>query len=95
MTVYDLLLWAEKGKTPLQQMTREQRQAVFSALAIILMLGVVMIVLVSVTARIFRRYARDSTRPWPTASSLANGDDWANKPMIEVDDDDEVDKNPS
>lgn len=90
VNVYDLLLWAEKGKTPLQQMTKEQRQAVFSALAIILLLGVVMIFLVSISARMFRRYVRSSDVLPPT-NLLARGDDWAKKPMIEVDDNDDVD----
>lgn len=85
LILYDLLLWAEKGKTPLQQMTREQRQAVFAALATIVLLGIVMIVLVSVTARMFRRYVRQSSDSTPTPNPLARGDDWASKPMIEAD----------
>jgi len=83
---YDLLLWAEKGQTPLQQMTREQRQAVFSALAIIVLLGIVMILLVSVSARMVRRYVRQSSDSPPRVDPLANGDDWARKPLIQIDD---------
>ena len=84
--LYDILLWAEKGKTPLQQMTTQQRQAVFASLAIIVLLGIVMIFLVSLSARMVRRYVRQSPDSTPTPNPLARGDDWATKPMIEVDD---------
>ena len=84
MIFYDLLMWVEKGKTPLQQMTTQQRQAVFAALAIIVLLGIVMILMVSITARMFRRYVRQSSDPPPT-NPLARGDDWASKPLIEAD----------
>lgn len=86
MSVYDLLLWAEKGKSPLQQMTTQQRQAVFSALAIIVLLGIVMILLVVIGARMVRRYIRQSSDRLPPLNTLARADDWAKKPMIEVDD---------
>jgi len=86
MIFYDLLLWAEKGKTPLQQMTTQQRQAVFAALATIVLLGIVMIVLVSASARMVRRYVRQSSDDSPTSNPLARGDDWANKPLIDIDD---------
>jgi hypothetical protein len=86
MIFYDLVSWAEKGQSPLQQMTTQQRQAVFSALAIIVLLGIVMILLVSVSARMMRRYVRGLSRPHPPNDPLARGDDWAKKPMIEVDD---------
>jgi len=85
LNFYDLLLWAEKGKTPLQQMTKEQRQTVFSALAILVILGIVMILLVSLSARMVRRYVQHSA-DLPPINPLARGDDWAKKPMIEVDD---------
>lgn len=87
MNFYDLLLWAEKGKTPLQQMTTQQRQAVFSALAIIVLLGIIMVLLVSASARMMRRYVREPLTSKPTLNPLARGDDWARKPLIEVDDD--------
>jgi len=83
---HHLILWAEKGKTPLQQMTTQQRQAVFSALAIIVLLGIVMIVLISVSARMMRRYVRESSPSLPPSNPLDRGDDWAKKPMIEIDD---------
>ncbi len=86
MIYVDFLLWAEKGKTPLQQMTTQQRQAVFASLAIIILLGIVMIFLVSVSARMVRRYVRQSSNHVPPINPLAQGDDWARKPMIEVDD---------
>ena len=91
VTFYELVLWAEKGKSPLQQMTTQQRQAVFSALAIIVLLGIFMILLVSLSARMMRRYVRDSSKPKPLSNPLARADDWANKPMIVVDDVDDID----
>ena len=86
MIFYELLLWAEKGKTPLQQMTTEQRQEVFSALAILVLLGIVMIVLVSAGARMMRRYVRQIPDRATNSDPLARGDDWAKKPLIDVDD---------
>ncbi len=86
MIFYELLLWAEKGKTPLQQMTTEQRQEVFSALAILVLLGIFMIVLISASARMVRRYVRQIPDRSPKFDPLARGDDWAKKPLIDVDD---------
>jgi Na+/phosphate symporter len=82
---YDLLLWAEKGKTPLQQMTPQQRQVVFAALATIVVLGIVMILLVSASARMVRRYVQQSSDRSPSINPLARDDDWAKKPLIDID----------
>ena len=83
---YDLLLWAEKGKTPLQQMTTHQRQEVFSALAILVLLGIFMIVLISASARMVRRYVRRIPDRSPPCDPHSRGDDWAKKPLIDIDD---------
>lgn len=86
MIFFDLLVLAEKAKTPLEQMTPQQRQVVFASLAIIVLLGIVMIFLISASARMMRRYVRQSSDRVPTINPLARGDDWARKPMIEIDD---------
>jgi hypothetical protein len=86
VSLYDLLLWAEKGKTPLEQMTTEQRQAVFSALAIVVLLGIVLILVISASARMVRRYVRQIPDHKPTFDPLARGDDWARKPLVDIDD---------
>ena len=83
MSLYDLLLWAEKGKTPLEQMTTEQRQAVFSALAIVVLLGILLILVISASARMVRRYVRQIPNHTPT---FDRGDDWARKPLVDIDD---------
>ena len=87
----DLLLLAQQAGTPLQQMTAQQRQAVFAALAIIVVLGIVMILLVSISARMMRRYVRQPPVRSTSASLIERGDDWAKKPMIEVDAGSDVD----
>ena len=86
VSFFDLLLWAENGKTPLQQMTTHQRQEVFFALAVLVFLGILMIVLVSVSARIVRRYLRRMSDRSPPLDPHSRGDDWAKKPLIDFDD---------
>ena len=81
------LAWLEKGKSPLEQMTTEQRQVVFVALGTIVLMGIVMIFLISLSARMVRRYVKQSAGPPAGGSGPAiAGDDWARKPLIEVDD---------
>ena len=84
VSFFDLLLWAEKGKTPLQQMTTHQRQEVFSALAILVLLGIFLIVLISASARIVRRYVRRIPDRSPPFDPQSRGDDWAKKPLIDI-----------
>ena len=86
MSFFDLLLWAEKGKTPLQQMTTLQRQEVFSALAVLVLSGIFMIVLISASARMVRRYVRRIPDRSPPFDPNSRGDDWAKKPLIDIDD---------
>jgi hypothetical protein len=85
VSYYDFLLWAEKGKTPLQQMTTQERQEIFSALVVLVLLGIFMIILVSASARMVRRYVRRIPDRSPSSNPLSRGDDWAKKPLIDVD----------
>ncbi len=90
MGYYDLILFAENGKSALQQMTTQQRQVVFSSLAIVVLLGVMMILLISLTARTMRRYVRGIAKSSPAENPLEKGDDWATKRMIELEPDDRL-----
>ena len=60
-------------------MSKEAKVGIF------VLLGIVMILLVSVSARMVRRYVPQSSASPPRVDPLAHGDDWARKPLIQID----------
>ncbi|MEQ8786843.1 MAG: hypothetical protein RIC55_11115 [Pirellulaceae bacterium] len=77
----------ERPKSLLQSLDELDRAKVLSALAGLIILGLGMLALVWLGARITRRYMDSATRYRPPRRTDADLDDWARKPLIEPDDD--------
>jgi hypothetical protein len=73
----------EPKKSLLQSLDRLDRAKVLSALAGLIILGLGMLALVWLGARITHRYMNSSTRYQPPLRTDADLDDWARKPLVE------------
>jgi hypothetical protein len=78
-----ILAYAEKGRTLLERLDPATRARVLAALAALVILGLGMVVLAWLGARMTRRYMRRFERPPRQASQRADSqqDDWARKPL--------------
>lgn len=70
------------------------RAKVLSALAALIILGLAMMVLAWLGARITRRYMNSPTRYQPPRRTNLDLDDWAHKPLIDKLTEEDSDENP-
>jgi hypothetical protein len=77
-------LQSKEGEViPLQRLDGPTRAKVLSALAGLVILGVGMVALIWLGARVTRRYMNPmSIKPKRRLSSAPNQDDWATKPLV-------------
>jgi hypothetical protein len=79
----------EPKKSLLQSLEHPDRAKVLSALAGLIILGLGMLVLVWLGARITHRYMNSSSRYQPPPRTDADLDDWARKPLVDSPDSEE------
>jgi hypothetical protein len=80
-----LLSWAEEespARPLIQRLDEPTRAKVLSALAGLIILGLAMLALTWLGARVTRRYMNSATRYRPPRRTDADLDDWARKPLV-------------
>ena len=80
-----LLFAQQQPQSPLSRLGPRQRAQLFAALAVLITLGVLLMFLTYLGARITRRYMGSTPR---SRRAEQNMDDWARKPIVPIDPDD-------